>query len=157
MFEEFCLISSSGSDRRFYFRELLRLPHSASFGFVTGCQMAGVTALAAARHHVLAEAGWDVNAHGLAGSPPIRVLCGEKVHVTVPRALRLLGIGASSLVYVPADDQGRMLPDALRAALATGGGPTIVCAQAGEVNTGMPRDAPRANRMMLPSNLASGV
>ncbi|HEX6700767.1 MAG TPA: pyridoxal-dependent decarboxylase [Gaiellaceae bacterium] len=119
-----------------WLRELLGLPASASFGFVTGCQMAHVTALAAAREHVLAEAGWDVNRDGLAGAPPIRVLCGAKVHVTVPRALRLLGIGASALVAVAADDQGRMRADALAEALASGGGPTIVCAQAGEVNTG---------------------
>ena len=98
--------------------------------------MAHVTALAAARHRVLADAGWDVNRDGLAGSPSIRVLCGEKAHVTVPRALRLLGIGSSSLVSVAADEQGRIRPEALREALAAGSGPTIVCAQAGEVNTG---------------------
>jgi glutamate/tyrosine decarboxylase-like PLP-dependent enzyme len=119
-----------------WLRELLRLPETASFGFVTGCQMAHVTALAAARHRVLANAGWDVNLDGLAGAPPISVLVGEKVHVTVPRALRLLGIGASSVVPVAADDQGRMRPDALRDALARVSGPAIVCAQAGEVNTG---------------------
>jgi glutamate/tyrosine decarboxylase-like PLP-dependent enzyme len=119
-----------------WLRDLLRLPEHASFGFVTGCQMAHVTGLAAARHRVLANAGWDVNRDGLAGAPSIRVLCGEKVHVTVPRALRLLGIGASAVVPVEADDQGRMRPDALREALARGSGPTVVCAQAGEVNTG---------------------
>jgi glutamate/tyrosine decarboxylase-like PLP-dependent enzyme len=119
-----------------WLRDLLRIPGSASFGFVTGCQMAHVTALAAARYRVLADAGWDVNRDGLAGAPPIRVVCGEKVHVTVSRALRLLGIGSSSLVRVAADGEGRMLPDELRDALAAGSGPTIVCAQAGEVNTG---------------------
>ena len=119
-----------------WLRELLRIPATASFGFVTGCQMAHVTALASARYRVLANAGWDVNADGLAGAPPVRVLCGEQVHVTVPRALRLLGIGESAIVAVAADDEGRMRPDALREALAAGGGPTIVCAQAGEVNTG---------------------
>jgi glutamate/tyrosine decarboxylase-like PLP-dependent enzyme len=119
-----------------WLRELLRLPETASFGFVTGCQMAHVTALAAARHRVLANAGWDVNLDGLAGAPPIAVLVGEKVHVTVPRALRLLGIGASAVVPVAADDQGRMRPDALRDALAGVSGPAIICAQAGEVNTG---------------------
>jgi glutamate/tyrosine decarboxylase-like PLP-dependent enzyme len=95
--------------------------------------MAHVTALAAARHHVLARAGWNVAQDGLAGSPPLRVVVGEKRHVTIDRALRLLGIGASSLSVVPSDDQGRMrveeLPD-------LAGGPTIVCGQAGEVNTG---------------------
>jgi glutamate/tyrosine decarboxylase-like PLP-dependent enzyme len=118
---------------RGWLADLLGLPPDISAGFVTGCQMAGVTALAAARHHVLAQVGWDVADRGLAGSPPIRVVVGAKRHVTIDRALRLLGIGASSLVVVPADDQGRMrvgdLPD-------LGGAPTIVCGQAGEVNTG---------------------
>jgi glutamate/tyrosine decarboxylase-like PLP-dependent enzyme len=103
-----------------------------SAGFVTGCQMAHVTALAAARHAVLERAGWDVAADGLAGSPKITVVVGAQRHVTVDRALRLLGIGSSSLVVVPADDQGRMLVDRLPPI----DGPTIVCGQAGEVNTG---------------------
>jgi glutamate/tyrosine decarboxylase-like PLP-dependent enzyme len=118
---------------RGWIAELLGLPPGVSAGFVTGCQMAHVTALAAARHHVLERVGWDVAADGLAGAPRLRVVVGEKRHVTVDRALRLLGIGASSLVVVPADDQGRLrvteLPD-------LAGGPTIVCGQAGEVNTG---------------------
>ena len=118
---------------REWLAELLGLPAGVSAAYVTGCQMAHVTALAAARHHVLAQTGWDVAQEGLAGSPPIRVVVGAKRHVTVDRALRLLGIGAASLVVVPADDQGRMrvseLPD-------LGGAPTIVCGQAGEVNTG---------------------
>jgi glutamate/tyrosine decarboxylase-like PLP-dependent enzyme len=121
---------------RGWLAELLGLPEDVSVAYVTGCQMAHVTALAAARHHVLAQAGWDVAAQGLAGGPPIRVVVGAKRHVTVDRALRLLGIGASSIVPVAADDQGRMRVDALRAELAAGRGPTIVCGQAGEVNTG---------------------
>jgi glutamate/tyrosine decarboxylase-like PLP-dependent enzyme len=116
--------------------ELLGLPRAASFAFVTGTQMAHATALAAARNHVLAEAGWDVEHEGLVGGPAIRVLAGEKVHSTLPRALRLVGLGTGSLVPVAADDQGRMRPDALRDAIAAGDGPAIVCAQAGEVNTG---------------------
>ena len=115
-------------------RELLRLPPEASFAFVTGCQLANFTALAIARQHVLDQAGWDVNADGLAGCPRVRVVCGAKVHVTVTRALRLLGLGAPQLVE--ADDQGRMAVDSLRSALRDASGPTIVCAQAGEVNTG---------------------
>lgn len=118
---------------RGWIAELLGLPPGVSAGFVTGCQMAHVTALAAARHHVLARVGWDVAADGLADAPRLRVVVGEKRHVTVDRALRLLGIGASSLLVVPADDQGRLrveeLPD-------LAGGPTIVCGKAGEVNTG---------------------
>ena len=112
--------------------ELLGLPAEASIGFVTGTQMAHVTGLAAARFHVLDAIGWDVGRDGLTGAPGVRVLVGEKRHVTVDRALRLLGLGAPTVV--PADDQGRLQVDALRAAL--GDGPTIVCAQAGEVNTG---------------------
>ena len=118
---------------RGWLADLLGLPSGVSVAFVTGAQMAHVTALAAARHHVLAQAGWDVPENGLAGAPPIRVVVGEKRHVTVDRALRLLGIGASALEIVPADDQGRMLVGELP---DLGGGPTIVCGQSGEVNTG---------------------
>jgi glutamate/tyrosine decarboxylase-like PLP-dependent enzyme len=117
-----------------WLKDLLGIPPGASFALVTGCQMAGVTALAAARWHVLKQVGWDVNARGLAGSPHVRVLCGAKVHVTVSRALRFLGLGAPELVA--ADGQGRMDADALRGALRDAAAPTIVCAQAGEVNTG---------------------
>jgi len=116
--------------------ELLGLPRGVSFAFVTGTQMAHATALAAARNEVLARAGWDVERDGLAGAPPIRVLTGEKAHSTLPRALRLIGLGTGSLVPVAVDDQGRMRLDALDEALASGDGPTILCAQAGEVNTG---------------------
>jgi glutamate/tyrosine decarboxylase-like PLP-dependent enzyme len=94
--------------------------------------MAHVTALAAARHAVLDRAGWDLAADGLAGSPKITVVVGAKRHITLDRALRLLGIGTSSLHVVPADDQGRMLVEQLPPI----DGPTIVCGQAGEVNTG---------------------
>ena len=117
---------------RGWLAELLGLPAGVSVAYVTGCQMAHVTALAAARHHVLAQAGWDVARDGLAGAPSIRVVVGAKRHVTIDRALRLLGIGATSLEVVPVDDQGRMRLDELR----LGDGPAIVCGQAGEVNTG---------------------
>ena len=114
--------------------ELLGLPNHSSIGFVTGTQMAHVTGLAAARHHVLAQQGWDVGTAGLTGAPRIRVLAGAKRHVTVDRALRLLGLGTPEVV--DADAEGRMRVEALRAALAEADAPTIVCAQAGEVNTG---------------------
>ena len=114
--------------------ELLALPPDASIGLVTGSQMGSVTALAAARYRVLERVGWDVERDGLAGGPRVRVLVGEKRHVTIDRALRLLGLGAPE--PVAADGQGRMDAGALRAALERGEGPTIVCAQAGEVNTG---------------------
>lgn len=118
---------------RGWLAELLGLPADVTVAYVTGCQMAHVTAFAAARHAVLERAGWNVAHDGLAGSPPIRVVVGAKRHVTVDRALRLLGIGASALVVVPADEQGRMRVEELP---ALDGGPTIVCGQAGEVNTG---------------------
>jgi glutamate/tyrosine decarboxylase-like PLP-dependent enzyme len=117
---------------RGWLAELLGLPPHVSVGYVTGCEMAHVTALAAARHAVLERAGWNVTADGLSGAPKISVVVGAKRHVTVDCALRLLGIGASSLVVVPADDQGRMRIDALPRI----DGPTVVCGQAGEVNTG---------------------
>ncbi|MFP3901202.1 MAG: pyridoxal phosphate-dependent decarboxylase family protein [Acidimicrobiia bacterium] len=118
--------------------DLLGLPDGASFGFVTGCQMAHVTALAGARHHVLAAAGWDVERDGLVGAPPIRVLAGADRHVTIDRALRFLGIGTGAIETVPAGRDARMRVDALAEALAAAGepAPTIVCAQVGEVNTG---------------------
>ena len=112
--------------------DLLGLPPDCSIGYVTGAQMANVTGLAAARWHVLDAVGWDVGSQGLTGAPPVSVLVGAKGHVTIDRALRLLGLGAPTVVA--ADDQGRLVPEALREAL--GDGPTIVCAQAGEVNTG---------------------
>ena len=114
--------------------ELLGLPGEASVGFVTGTQLAHVTGLAAARWHVLDDVGWDVGRDGLTGSPPIRLLVGEQRHVTVDRALRLLGLGAPTTVA--ADEQGRMRADALAEELERASAPTIVCAQAGDVNTG---------------------
>ena len=85
---------------------------------------------------MLAQAGWDVGRDGLHGAPPIRVLAGAERHVTIDRSLRLLGLGTGALELVPADGQGRMRADALREALADATGPAIVCAQAGNVNTG---------------------
>jgi glutamate/tyrosine decarboxylase-like PLP-dependent enzyme len=120
----------------FWIADLLRLPRVQSFAFVTGTQMAHATAMAAARNHVLAEVGWDVEEQGLVGAPPIRVFAGEKAHSTFPRALRFVGLGLRSVERIPADEQGRMRPDALREAVSRHDGPSIVCAKAGEVNTG---------------------
>jgi glutamate/tyrosine decarboxylase-like PLP-dependent enzyme len=116
--------------------DLLGLPASSSVGFVTGGQGANTTCLAAARHAVLARAGWDVEHDGLIGAPRVRILCGEQAHTTFHAALRLLGLGAGTAVRVPADGQGRMDPDALKEALAADAGPAIVGAQAGNVATG---------------------
>ena len=117
-------------------RELLGLPADCGVGFVTGCQMAHVTCLAAARHAVLADAGWNVEADGLQGAPPLRVVAGAHAHITIARACRILGLGADTVRIVPTDAQGRMLPVELAAALGEHDGPQIVCAQAGEVNSG---------------------
>jgi glutamate/tyrosine decarboxylase-like PLP-dependent enzyme len=118
-------------------RDLLGLPADSSFGLTTGAQGANTVALAAARHRVLAGAGWDVEENGLTGAPPVRVLAGEERHATIDRSLRLLGMGASALEPVGVDSNGAMDPEALAAALGRGAGrPTIVCAQAGNVNTG---------------------
>jgi glutamate/tyrosine decarboxylase-like PLP-dependent enzyme len=119
-----------------WLKELLGIPAQASFAFVTGCQLAHVTCLAAARHAVLDRVGWDVERAGLAGSPPIRVFLGGKRHVTIDRALRLLGLGSESATRIEADEQGRVRVDALAEALREVEGPAIVCAQVGEVNTG---------------------
>jgi glutamate/tyrosine decarboxylase-like PLP-dependent enzyme len=116
--------------------ELLRLPETASVGFVTGAMMANFTALAAARHAVLAHAGWNVETAGLVQAPHIRVLAGRDHHDTIDRALRFLGLGTDCLVTVDSDATGRMRADDLALKLAEREGPTIVCAQAGCVNGG---------------------
>ena len=116
--------------------ELFGLPAGASTGFVTGGLGANFAGLAAARSHVLAAAGWDVERDGLQGGPPVEVVVGAERHVTIDVALRYLGLGSGRLRVVPADGQGRMDPAALPEVLAACSGPTIVCAQAGNVNTG---------------------
>jgi glutamate/tyrosine decarboxylase-like PLP-dependent enzyme len=116
--------------------EVLGLPRTASVGLVTGCQMANFTGLAAARHAVLKRFGWDVEQDGLIGAPDLRVILGAQAHFTILSGLRMLGIGVSRVVEVPADAEGRMRPDALAALLRGAARPTIVCAQAGNVNTG---------------------
>lgn len=112
--------------------ELFDLPSGATGGFVTGATVANFSALAAARHHVLDQAGWNVEADGLFGAPPITVITGEEVHPTLLKSLGMLGLGRSRIVRVPVDGQGRMRPDALPRIT----GPTILCLQGGNVNTG---------------------
>jgi len=117
--------------------DLFGLPAGTSAGFTTGATMASFTALAAARHTVMRRIGHDVEEHGLTGAPAVAVLVGEQVHATILAALQMLGLGRGRAQRVAVDEQGRMRPDALRAALAAlPEGPAIVCAQAGEVNTG---------------------
>jgi glutamate/tyrosine decarboxylase-like PLP-dependent enzyme len=112
--------------------DVLRLPADAAGGFVTGATVANFTALAAARHAVLERAGWDVEADGMFGAPPITIVLGAEAHPSVFRSLGLLGFGRERVVRVPVDAQGRMRADALSPLSAR----TIVCTQAGNVNTG---------------------
>ena len=120
-----------------WLKDLFGLPSAASFGLVTGGQGANTVALAAARHHVLAAAGWDVEQRGLAGGPRVRVVANGERHATIDRALRLLGLGAGVIEPVATDDQGAIDVADLRRVLAGGpGGATIVCLQAGNVNSG---------------------
>ena len=112
--------------------ELLELPPATAGGFVTGATMANFTALAAARHVVLENAGWNVEADGLFGSPPITVVTGQEAHPTLLKSLGMLGLGRNRVVRVPVDEQGRMRS----AELPKVPGPTILCLQAGNVNTG---------------------
>ena len=112
--------------------ELFGLPPDAGVGFVTGATMANFSGLAAARHALLAREGWDVEAQGLFGAPPVTMILGEEVHVSVLKALSMLGFGRERVLRVPVDGQGRMRADALPRI----SGPTIVCIQAGNVNTG---------------------
>ena len=120
-----------------WLKEIFRLPASASFAFVTGAQMAHVTALAAARHALLARHGWDVEQNGLSGAPAIRILTSTEKHGTLVRAVRLLGLGEKHITTLPADAQGRLVEDSLQQALeAAPSTPTLVVLQAGDVNIG---------------------
>ena len=121
-----------------WLKELAGLPAGMSFGFVTGAHMANFTGLAAGRHRVLREAGWDAESEGLFGAPPIEVVVSEEAHYTISTALRLLGLGSNRVRRIPSDDHGRMRADELAAAVrgSKSKGPCIICAQAGNVNTG---------------------
>lgn len=119
--------------------EVLDLPRAASVGFVTGATVANFVCLAAARSEVLRRVGWDVEADGLFGAPPVRVLIGADAHATVFSGLKYLGLGAQRVTTVETDALGRMRPAAFQQALAakdTNGGPVIAIAQAGQINTG---------------------
>ncbi len=118
--------------------DLLGLPATASVGFVTGATVANFVSLAAARGEVLRRLGWDVEADGLFGAPPIRVLIGEEAHSTVFSALQYLGLGQARVTRVAVDQQGAMVPEAFEAAMAAAAGDpaVIVITQAGQINTG---------------------
>jgi glutamate/tyrosine decarboxylase-like PLP-dependent enzyme len=120
-----------------WLKELLGIPSSASVGFVTGAQAANTVGLATGRHHVLAGAGWDVEQDGLLGGPPVRVVASVERHATIDRSLRLLGFGNRAVEPVRTDSNGAIDVDDLRRVLGTGpAAPTLVCLQAGNVNTG---------------------
>ncbi|MBF5042143.1 aspartate aminotransferase family protein [Aggregicoccus sp. 17bor-14] len=115
---------------------LLGIPQEAGVGFVTGSQVANFTAMLAARNALLRRAGWDLERDGVRGSPPLHVVMGEEAHSSVQRALRYLGVGTRDVHAVPVDAQGRLRAEALGPVLARLEGPVLVCAQAGNVNTG---------------------
>jgi glutamate/tyrosine decarboxylase-like PLP-dependent enzyme len=129
--------------------EALHLPSSCGAGFVTCATQANFSGLAAARHALLAKQGWDVERQGLFGAPPIKVVVGDEVHVSLLKALTMLGLGRERVTRVPVDGQGRMRPDSLPS-LDTN---TILCVQAGNVNTGAcdPLDA------IIPQAKAAGA
>jgi len=116
--------------------DLLKLPSTCSVGMVTGATVANLVGLAAARHAVLEKHGWDVEEDGLQGAPKVTVIAGEEGHLAIFSAVRYLGLGQNAVRKIEADEQGRMIPGALAATLAEIDGPTIVCAQAGQINTG---------------------
>ena len=115
-----------------WLKELLGIPSQAGVGFVTGATMANFTGLAAARHALLKKLGWNIEAQGLYGAPEIRVVVGDEVHVSVLKALSLLGFGSERVERVPVDHQGRLMAEKLDLK----DGPTILCLQAGNVDSG---------------------
>jgi glutamate/tyrosine decarboxylase-like PLP-dependent enzyme len=125
--------------------ELLGLPAGSDVGFVTGATMANFTGMAAARWRLLRDAGWDLDREGLFGAPRIRCFVGRERHDTVDLGLRYLGMGRPQVVA--ADDQGRLIPEALDVALAEGSGPALVCLQAGNLHSGAFDPFPEAIRV----------
>ncbi|MGO9318374.1 MAG: pyridoxal phosphate-dependent decarboxylase family protein [Terracidiphilus sp.] len=120
-----------------WLKQILGLPFAASFALVSGCQMAHVTCLAAARHAMLAKHGWDVEESGLSGAPPLRILANRQRHGSIERAVRMLGMGRGNIVNLPEDELGRVRPDGLEEELQRHpASPVIVVLQAGEINTG---------------------
>lgn len=116
--------------------ELLDLPHTSGIGFTTGATVANGICLAAARTKTLMAVGWDPDADGLFGAPPIHVLIGKDAHSSVYSSLQLIGLGRKRVISVDTDELGRMIPAALDRAIAPLGGPKIIIAQAGQINTG---------------------
>jgi glutamate/tyrosine decarboxylase-like PLP-dependent enzyme len=118
-----------------WLKEALDLPRDASFAFTTGCQLAHFVGLAAGRHAVLRDAGWNLEADGLFGAPPVRVLISNERHGSIDRALRSLGFGRRQVIEMETDESGRIRESTLRQALDAGAAPTIVVLSAGDINT----------------------
>jgi hypothetical protein len=116
--------------------DIFALPRCSSVGFTTGCTMANFTGLAAARHALYGKLDWDVEKRGLLGAPPVTVVTSDESHVSIFAALQMLGLGRERVLRVPTDQQGRMKAAELGSVLAGIGTPVLVCAQAGNVNTG---------------------
>jgi glutamate/tyrosine decarboxylase-like PLP-dependent enzyme len=136
-----------------WLKDLFDLPREASFAFTTGCQLAHVTALAAARHGVLAKAGWDAEEQGLFGAPAIRILTSQNRHRSIDAAVRYLGIGQQSLIEVETGPMGDMLASDLAAKLSQYDGPTILCLNAADLNVGTFDDF----RTLIPMAQAAGA
>lgn len=120
-----------------WMKQLLGIPESASFAFVTGCQMAHTTALAAARHQLLEQRGWDVERYGLSGAPRLSILTTQSRHESILRSARLLGLGTDAIEYVRSSSTGQMPVEELKKALERSKpAPTVVWLQAGDLNTG---------------------
>ncbi|MEO6396570.1 MAG: aminotransferase class V-fold PLP-dependent enzyme [Devosia sp.] len=116
--------------------DLLDLPRGSAIGFVTGATVANGVCLAAARTGTLLKAGWDPDADGLFGAPNVHVLIGADAHSSLFSSLQLIGFGYKRVIKIATDEQGRMIPAALEAAIAPLEGPKIIVAQAGQINTG---------------------
>lgn len=120
-----------------WLKELLQLPKTASFGFVTGCQAAHTTALAAARHKLLKDRNWDVETQGLSGAPQLKIITSENRHESIIRAARILGIGTNAFTFLPCEASGSINLEALENCIAENSqSPIILCLQAGDLNTG---------------------
>jgi glutamate/tyrosine decarboxylase-like PLP-dependent enzyme len=120
-----------------WLKQILGLPEHVSFAFVSGCQMAHVTCLAAARHALLEKRGWDVEARGLCGAPAVQIITSDQRHGSFERAVRLVGLGAANIKCLDSDSDGQCSAEALESALKKTDGPAIVLLQAGEINTGV--------------------
>lgn len=121
-----------------WLKQIFHLPAQASFAFVTGCQMAHFTCLNAARNHVYGQVGWDVEKKGLSGAPPIQIISSDQAHISIHRAVRMLGFGTDAIMPMATDAMGKIIVSEFEKAMhGFSGGPAILVLQAGDVNTGV--------------------